>query len=116
MKNIVLNLPIPIFFLSINLLSMRPNQRSSLHPHILTLQLIDQLEVVMLPLIIVAEHVDEQSQDFGHQVPEYDGNGDKDEDHKDALNWILGCDIPISDGSDHCDAEVHDVRVHLRPG
>lgn len=70
----------------------------------------------MLPLIIIGKHIDEQSQDLGHQISEDDGNGDKDEDHKDTLYWVFGCDIAIGDCCDHCYAEVHDVCVHLRPG
>lgn len=116
MQNLILNLPIPKLLLPVNLLRMRPDKRRSLRPNILTLQLIDQLKMVMLPLIIVTKHINQQSQDLGHQIPQDDGDGDEDEDHEDAFYWIFGGDIPVGDGCDNCDAEVHDVGVHLRPG
>lgn len=72
--------------------------------------------MVMIPLIVVTKHIDEQPQYLCHEIAEYDGDGDEDEDHKYALNWIFGGDVPVGDGCDHCDAEVHDVGVHLRPG
>lgn len=116
MQNLILDLPIPKLFLPVNLFCMCSNKRGSLSPNILTLQLINQLKMVMFSLIIVTKHIDQQPQDLGHQIPQDDGDGDEDEDHEDALYWIFGGDVPVGYGCDHCDTEVHDVGVHLRPG